>query len=363
MKLITAIYDQDDLYLSKVAEHFKTNYAKQLELHCFTQLQAALDFLRNNLAHVFLSADEGLSLELVPERSAFAFLTDSALVEEIQGRRAVQKYQKLDFIYSEIRDLYREKLGNVINFTEGSAAVLMFTSPTGGVGCSVVSAACAMHFARLGKKVLHLCLEPFGNSGTIFSAGGDQTFYHALFAVKNAVRHNKRGNLASKLEKAKRDDGATGVAFFEAMENTLDMQDMDTEVTEVLLGALKSDGGFDVIIVDMPMNYQPACLAMLRLATRVFLVSDGKRVSHEKLGRAIAAMQELQERKSENYYDKLTILYNNLDSEGGSYRDYDDIPRAGQIQHMQKEYTDQTALARDISALRLFESLLTNMEV
>lgn len=55
---------------------------------------------------------------------------------------------------------------------DDSAEIIIFASPSGGYGASVMAAFCAVYYAAQQQKTLYLNLESFDSSETIFLRKG-----------------------------------------------------------------------------------------------------------------------------------------------------------------------------------------------
>ena len=115
-----------------------------------------------------------------------------------------------------------------MKMTEDGSKVITFSSPCGGTGTSSVAAACAVNFAKKGKKVLYFNLEPFGSSDNFFNAEGQFDMSDIIYALKSA-----KANLALKLESCVKQD-STGVYFFSATKVALDMQELHIVIRQIL---------------------------------------------------------------------------------------------------------------------------------
>jgi cellulose biosynthesis protein BcsQ len=353
MKIKVTIYDPDEQYLHRVSKYYAANYDTRLELYCFTGMEQAMKSLTENKVQVFLASTEGaVDFAQVPARCAFAWLIDSSTADEYQGKRAVLKYQKLESIYSEILDIYSEKMPHgTVKADEGAVEIVAFVSAAGGVGCSTVSAACAAFLARRGRRVLYLNLEHFGGAEFFYRAGGSGSLSNVLFAV-----NSKRANLALKLESLVRKDGDSGVFFYSAAENAMDMNEVNAEFLTVLLNALRGSESYDTIVLDLNFQLSELCLEALKQANRIVLLSDGRAVTNKKTARAVAALLEIQEERGVPYYDKISLLYNKYSNRTSTdFTDYE-LPALGGIPRF--EGADSIIVYQKIAELQVFGHLM-----
>ena len=353
MKIKVTIFDPDEQYLHRVSKYYAANYDTRLELYCFTDLAPAMNSLIENKVQVFLASTEGaVDFSQVPPRCAFAWLADTNASDEYQGKRAVLKYQKLDSVYSEILDLYSDKMPHgPVKVDEGSVEIVAFVSAAGGVGCSTVSAACAAFLARRGRRVLYLSLEHFGGADFLYRSAGNGTLSNVLFAV-----NSKRANLVLKLESLVKKDADSGVFFYSAAENALDMNEINAEFLTTLLNALRAGESYDTIILDLNFQLNDLCLEVLRQANRVVLLSDGHTITNRKTARAVTSLIEIQEERGVPYYDKLALLYNKYSNRTSvDFTDFD-LPALGGIPRF--DGAESVVVYQKISELQVFDNLM-----
>lgn len=171
MKIRVAILDNDVNYLSRISDVFHTKYAERIELYSFTDCETAVEALASTRIHVFLASDLfDVECARLPEKCGFAYFVESGGIEMIRGRKAVCKFQKADVIYQQILSIYSDCSEGIsgTGFRETDGKRIAFLSPVGGSGSSTMAAACALHFARQGKKVFYLNLEKFGSADLFF---------------------------------------------------------------------------------------------------------------------------------------------------------------------------------------------------
>ena len=222
MKIKLAILENDSNYLNRMVVAFNTRYADKLEIYSFTSYDVALEALTSSKIDVLVASDYfDVDSKKLPSRCGFAYLVDSPDIDNVREQRAICKFQKADLIYKQILSIYSENTENMskIKLSEDGSKLITFSSPCGGTGTSSVAAACAVNYAKRGKKVLYLNLEPFGSSDNFFSAEGQFDMSDIIYALKSA-----KANLTLKLESCVKQD-ATGVNFFSASKVALDMQE------------------------------------------------------------------------------------------------------------------------------------------
>lgn len=311
MKIKLAILEKDKCYLTRVVSAFGARYSDKFEIYSFTDRDVALGTLNSSKIDVLLASDIfEIDPEKLPNRCAFAYLVDSAGIEMLNDQRAICKFQRADLIYKQILSIYAEKASSITGFTgaENDSRILAFCSASGGVGSSSVAAACAVHFARQGNKVLYLNLERFGSADLYFSGQGQFGMSDVIFALKS-----KKTNLPLKLESCVKQD-ATGVYFYSQTRNALDMQEMTTEDVKKLLTELQLMGTYTYIIMDMDFGIDKEMLKLYRQAQAIVLVGDGSAESNTKTERAFDALTILEQNADAPLTNRMCFVYDKVSS-------------------------------------------------
>lgn len=166
MKIKLAILEKDKSYLNRITAAFGSKYADKFEIYSFTDQITAMDTLDAARIDVLLANDSfDINAGLLPKRCGFAYLVDSSDIDSVKDQRAISKFQKADLIYKQILMVYSENMGRIGFKIDGDMGkIIAFTAASGGVGASTMAAACALHYASRGSKVLYLNLEKYGSS-------------------------------------------------------------------------------------------------------------------------------------------------------------------------------------------------------
>lgn len=311
MKIKLAILEKDASYLNRFINVFSTKYAEKMEIYSFTDKDVAEKAIETNRIDVFIVSDLfEVNVEVLPKRCGFAYFVDSPDVESVNGQRAICKFQKIDLIYKQILSLYAEKANNISDFKMGddTTRVVAFTSPSGGVGCSTLAAACALHYAAQGKKVLYLNLERYGSSDRFFSGEGQFDMSDVIFAIKS-----KKSNLALKLESCVKVD-VRGVQFFSETKNAMDMLELENEECAQLISELRISGTYEYIILDLDFMVGKDMLSLYHKADRLILVGDGSDISNGKILRAYQVLSTLEAKIEAPLASKASLIYNKFSS-------------------------------------------------
>jgi MinD-like ATPase involved in chromosome partitioning or flagellar assembly len=320
MKIKLAILEKDQNYLNRFVSSFSTKYSDKFEIYSFTNQDVALSTLESSKIDIFMANDAfDVDVRQLPKRCGFAYLVDSIDVESLNNQRAIGKFQRVDLIYKQILSIYSEKAGSMSGLKMGddTARVVAFQSISGGCGGSTMAAACALHYAALGKKTLYLNLEKFGSSDVFFSAEGQFSMSDIIYALKS-----KNVNLALKLESSVKMD-PRGVYFFSAPAFALDMMELKTDELVRLVSELRLTGSYDVIVLDLDFSINKEELQILDQAQVVVWVGDGSEISNTKLYRAYGAVSIMDQQGDSSLLGRLALVYNKFSNK--TSRSMDDL--------------------------------------
>lgn len=315
MNVRLAILDGDNNYLGRLTGALSLQYGDTLQIHGFTDPDAAINALAEERIQVFL-ADEGFSIdtEKLPDNCGFAYLVSGTGVDALNGRRAICKFQRADTLYRAIVDIFSESAGNHISLHSeggGQSGLVIFASPCGGVGTTSMAAGYAVHMAAEGKRVFYLNLEQFNSADALFSGEGQLGMDDVIYAMKS-----KKSNLALKLEGCARRD-ASGVYFFSAPKVALDLMELTGAERVELIQILRDSGNYDIVVVDMGFALDAETLKVFYQADAMVWVGDGSESANQKTVRAYHALQVLEQREDRSLANRLRILYNKFSNKTG----------------------------------------------
>ena len=82
MRIRVAIIEQDTGYLEKITNVFNTRYTEQVEIHAFTVMNRAIEFLQSNRVDMILVDEQiEMQLKMFPSKCNLAYLVDSMGIE------------------------------------------------------------------------------------------------------------------------------------------------------------------------------------------------------------------------------------------------------------------------------------------
>lgn len=353
MKIKLAILDEDNNYLNRIMSVFGSKYDDKLEVYSFTDKEVALSVLESSKIDVLLS-DEVFNIEVenLPKRCGFAYLVDSVEINLLRGQKAIGRYQKVDLIYKEIIDIYSEKAEGTSGLGKNNdlCTLISFCSVAGGTGCSNMAAACAMHFAKQGKRTLYLNLEKFGSSDVFFSGDGSSDMSDIIFSLKS-----KKSNLRLKLESCVKQD-KSGVYFFSQAKIALDMLELSPEDCIYLVTALKNSCSYDYIIVDSEFSIDKEIIEFYKQMHAVVWISDGSETANMKTFRAYNALQIIENGAEVQLNNKIILAYNKFSNK--TSKAIEDLSANNIGGAPRYEHATSKQVLEQLSALPLFDKIL-----
>ena len=353
MKIKLAILEKDQSYLNRIVSVFSTKYADKLEIYSFTDQQVAMSTLDDARVDVLVASDAFLiDVKALPSRCGFAYFVDSADIDTENEQRAICKFQKADLIYKQILSIYSEKASSIsgLKLGDDSARIIMFASPSGGAGSSTAAAACAVHFARQGKKVLYLNFEPFGSSDLFFKAEGQFDMSDIVFALKS-----KKANLSLKLESCVKQT-EDGVFFYSQSKIALDMHELSNDDIARLINEVKLTGSYEYIVVDMPFKMDREMFKIYKMGHALVWTGDGTEISNMKIFRAFTALSTMEAKAESPLTNRLALIYNKFSSKSSKAVDGIEIKNAGGAPRYEHASTEQ--VIKQLSPMEMFDKLV-----
>lgn len=353
MKIKLAILEKDHNYLSRFVSAFETKYFDKFEIYSFTDQKVAVDTLESAKIDVLIANDFfEMDFSKLPKRCGFAYLVDSSDVDTVNNQRAICKFQRADLIYKQILSIYAENAGSIsgLKFGDDSAKIIAFEPISGGCGSSCVAAACALHFAAKGAKVLYLNLERFGSADSYFSGEGQFDMSDVIFALKS-----KKANLPLKLESCVKKD-PRGVCFYSQSKIALDMMELTSEDILSLISEIRLSGGYNFIILDMDFSVDKEILKILKQAHAVVWVGDGSDVSNSKLFRTFNALTTMEQKEESPLTSRLVLIYNKFSNKTSKTLNEIGIKNVGGIPRYEHATTAQ--VIDQLASMDMFDKIV-----
>lgn len=107
MKIRIALIDSDDLYLQRFVSTFNSKYFDKITIFSFSDPAIAESNMQMSKYDIVIAA-ENFDLTPFKDRCAVAYFSNSNEINELNGEKAIGKYQRVENIYKQILDLYSE---------------------------------------------------------------------------------------------------------------------------------------------------------------------------------------------------------------------------------------------------------------
>ncbi len=353
MRIRLAILEKDQSYLTRIVSAFSSRFADKFEIYSFTDKDVALATLDSARIDVLVASDVfDIDVKALPKRCGFAYFVDSFGVDTINDQVAICKFQKAELIYRQILSIYSEKAGSLFGMKsdDESTKIFLFNSVSGGTGASSMAAACAVHLASQGKKVLYLDLEKFGSSNSFFSGEGQFDLSDIIYALKS-----RKTNLSLKLESSVKQD-YSGVYFFDAPKVALDMMELGGEDVLQLISEIKTMGVYEYLVLDTDFALNKDSLSLARQAIAVCWIGDGSEISNEKTRRAFQALTILEQNADLPLQNRLYLIYNKFSNKTSTTLDDLGVKSLGGAPKY--EHATSAQVLERLAKLELFDNII-----
>ena len=349
MKIRIALIDSDDLYLQRFVSTFNSKYFDKITIFSFSDPAIAESNMQMSKYDIVIAA-ENFDLTPFKDRCAVAYFSNSNEINELNGEKAIGKYQRVENIYKQILDLYSEIHKGIIyndNGGDNGTKIIGVFSACGGAGATSVASAYARALAARGESVLYFDLEK-NNCNHVFKGEGQQvTFGDVVYAIKS-----QNANLGLKLESCVKHD-PSGVYFYEPCESVLDFLELNDEEILDVIRTLKAAGKYTYMIVDFNFDFAPLHFELMKLMYKTFVVSLGTDNAIAKLRSLARAFELKEEQENFPYIERMNLVYNRFTNETSLTADELRIKIAGGVPDFGNAPFEQTVLK---IALALAES-------
>lgn len=353
MRIKLIVLEKDTGYLNRLVAIFNQKYSDKIQVYSFTDLDLALKTLNDIKIDVLVASDMfDIDFKTIPSRTGFAYFVDSSDIDTLNNQRTICKFQKVDLIYKQILSIYSENAENITGLKLGDdeCNLIAFCSPSGGSGSTTAAAACAIHFASKGKKTLYLNFEKFGSSDNFFSSEGQFDMSDIIFALKS-----KKTNLAMKLESCVKQD-STGVYFYSAPKQSLDMIEMNTEEIVRMISELRLTGSYEYIVADFDFSFNEQFLSLLNKFRSIIITGTGTEISNSKVYRFYDTLFLMEKNNDLSLLGRINILYNQFSNKTCKVLDNIEIRNIGGIPRF--EHATDKQIVYQISKMPVFDSIV-----
>lgn len=353
MIIKVVIIETDPRFLDRLTTVFSKNYADKIEVYPFTDPEVALSTLQFVKPNVLI-ADESIRIpqKSLPADCSLAYFVSSVSTDQVDGHRAICRFQRAELIYKQIMGILSEESNSATykDVKDSETKIITFTSPSGGVGVSTTAAAFSLRIASQGHSVLYLDLDPYGCPGFYFSGDGNYTFGDILHTLVH-----KDGNLTELLVNASRKD-PRGVSFFCHSSSSTVYPPLAPEAIARLLRELRVIATFDYIIVDIPFSIFLHQDDLRTRSSGIVLLTDATEQSQFKLTRGYFTLLQDSAAKESLCDSTLYLLTTKCNSFPARIHQLSDLQDLGQIPFIPQ--ADNKSRLSSIATLPLFDTLI-----
>ena len=280
IKLLIAVAD------GSYAEHLSSNLSEKhtdsFEVSVCSTAQRLRDILAaQKFEAALLDASLIKDIDLRPIHLPLLLWAEEEQFSDTAGdHKLIRKYQRISSIADEILESYAKISSDSSGPVLEKARVIVFWSPSGGVGTTTSALSYAARKVSDGKQVLYLNLESFSSTPLFFPESGKSI--SAAFEMLD----NHEGNLKMLLRGIRRQDNGSGISYFCHPENFDDMNILSVEDAAVLITACS--GITEELVVDLSCICNMRTWRIFELADRIFIVVNDTQSSQIKLSQFIA---------------------------------------------------------------------------
>ncbi len=303
MRIRLGIVDTDEIYVGRLVSTLNRFYSDKLEIYSYTDMEHAVDRIGKH-RHDIVLVDENLPVDEF-KNCCVAYFVESSDIDQLNGKKAICKFQKMELIYKDILNLYAEYSAKAAKKKQSAqdAEIITFMSPVSGVGNTAVAAAFCINCALNNKSSIYVDLETLPSTDLYFGGESKYTMSDVIYAVKS-----KKANLSMKLESFVTTD-PVGLDYFATPVNTMDLHELNDEDIELLLKELKAVGLYDYIVLDVNFGINNNVKKIMSLSDKMVYVTNLDEKSAAKMEKAKELINIYT--KDETTFDKAYVVVNN----------------------------------------------------
>ncbi|MCQ2427136.1 MAG: hypothetical protein MJ137_01870 [Clostridia bacterium] len=286
-------------------------------------------------------ADIGCTVEpsLLPPDTVFAEFSENPADA---GKGKINRYSGSDAILRRMISMALGRRTEERKDNEGKGKLVVFSSPCGGSGSSVLAEAYAVRCAKKtgGEEkngVALLNLEACRSRDSLGFSDFPASISELIFAVKS-------GNMPGGRDLRKyfvRASTAAGIYLTAPPEYSCDVSELEAEEASGLIREMKSF--FGTTVVDLPFGFSDFCRSFYSAADRIVSVCDGTEASVRRIADADKALSHIGGIVKDTAPPRLSVIINKSDD---APEDYPECRIFGRI----RKYTGNEAMNFRIAA-------------
>lgn len=188
----------------------------------------------------------------------------------------ISKYQSADRIIQSVMENVSKCNEDTVKIVSRNCRVIFVTSGHGGAGKSCISQACAIYWARKGKKVMYINVDGFSVNESIFNT---EKPYDISLLMHYTNKVNSDFNVY--IERYKNHDSEHDVCFLSSVYPSCDTC-FNYEQGQYFMNSLISNDIYDYIFIDCPLYANKTYIDMMKLANKtIFIKNKGSKREEE----------------------------------------------------------------------------------
>jgi septum formation inhibitor-activating ATPase MinD len=306
-RLSLVIADYDAEYLQNFEKYLITYHPKRFDLASFSAAEPLNAYLGESHKIDVLLVSSKMYKEIInTEKQEIVLILSENESAAPSGLEAVQKYQHMDRLISEVIRLYTlcsRKECPV--YGNGGTQVVSVVSPAGGTGKSSIAAGCSILCTGRGMRTFYMNLEDIPSTEMFFHGDSRQSFSNVIYQLKGSSP-----NLWLKLEAARCIDAGTGVHFFRPAANILDMNELTEQDISRLLFEFRKSSAYSAVFIDLPTGLNERNSSVLKYSDVILMILTPDLRLQNSIDKFGKGLEMFEERLNINLISKLMPIMN-----------------------------------------------------
>lgn len=342
-KIMIGILDGNQSYSKRLSNYIINNYEGKYTASYYSSFDNVKKYLDKglNIDIILINEelyDENLQCE---EVTTFAILTNEK-VEDVNGIKAINKYQPANKIVSELLNCLAESSDKkfILNRENKKTKVAAVYSPIGGSGKTSIALGNAVYYSKLGKKVLYINLENQESMSAFLEVDKVDNLSELLYFIKEG-----NSNLRVKMDVVRKVDENTGVQYISPFNSCLDKIQLQCEDIRMLLEELRKLEEYDYIIIDLDSNIDKNTITIFEEVDQIIVIGTEETIAVRKIENFSKELTRMSEIYNMEYIDEKILFisnknYGNRSASSKLTVNNKDIPVSGRIPFIQDIYVN-----------------------
>jgi cellulose biosynthesis protein BcsQ len=297
MSSISLILADKDEFFSERFSRYILEHNSLFEIMTFTKCEYLKDYLCKSSSDILLIEKSFINDEVRAYfKNVLVIVLDDKDMDNDGEFCHISKYQKTEDIIKKITFRYAESIGDksIISDDTGTAKIVSVYSPIGGSGKTTLALSIATSFAMRGKRVIYFNMEKFNSVATYLNTDNAEGLSDIFLKLKN-----NGASISFDIMKRILTD-QSGLQFFSPPESAMEFNEMSNEEINTLIKELANVTDLDLLIIDLPTEFDENVIDVLKLSNNVVFVATGDAIGANKTS---AFMKEV------NIFPDLRIVY------------------------------------------------------